>query len=118
MFALSLNFVGAGQAQAAPCSTKDKLIFGGGGSEEASTDFVFSYLMAGEFGKDVYIDRISEIVKSWKKTTKSKKLKAALIKFEIEFEVDGKNGITKYKYIPELSKAYKNIQTIFKYDRC
>lgn len=118
MLALSLNFVGASQAQAAACSAKDKYNWSHDASDgKDKPNMEGLYAMAGFIGSDEYVGAIFDLLESWKKTTKSKKLKAALIKFETQFEIHGASGI-KYSYIPELKKEYNALSTIFKFNRC
>jgi hypothetical protein len=119
ILALTLNFLFVGQAQAAACSAKDKYRFDRPASKSVYGDFsslANAYKVAG-FQCDSCIGNVFDVLDNWKKETKSKKLKAALEKFEIQFEMHGSSGI-RYSNIPSLTAAYKSIETIIKFNRC
>jgi len=116
--ALNVACLGVGSAQAATCAAKDKYIFSHNANDGANKpNFQGTYALAGFVGSDEYIQQMFDLLTSWKKSTKSAKLKAALIKFETQFETYGASG-TKYAYIPQLKKEYDAITTIFKFNRC
>ena len=118
LLAFNINVMGSSQAQAAACSAKDKYNWSHNADDgKNKPNMEGLYAMAGFMGSDEYVGAIFDLLESWKKATKSKKLKAALIKFETQFEIHGASGI-KYSYIPELKKEYNALATIFKFNRC
>ena len=91
MFAVSLNFIGAGQAQAA-CSSFDSRSWEGYwtvepdeelGIEGVGVKGVYgSYLMTSVFGGRENEREVLKLTKTWKDKTKNKKLKSKITKFE------------------------------------
>ena len=106
------------QAQAAACSAKDKYNWSHNAEDGKNLpNFSGLYAVAGFLGDDESVEEMFDFLESWQKTTKSKKLKAALKKFEAQFEIHGASG-TKYSYIPELTKEYNALKTILQFNRC
>jgi hypothetical protein len=116
LLAINVSVIGSSQAQAAACSASDKKLF-----TSFEDRFSSANLLSGQ--EDLfndyenYISGVFALVGIWKKASKSKKLKAALTKFETQFEIHGNSG-RQYKYIPELTNAYNAVGTIIKFKRC
>ena len=114
MFAVSLNFIGAGQAQAA-CSSFDSRSWEGYWKVEPDEELGIegdgvkgvygAYLMASVFGGRERDKEVLKLTKTWKDKTKNKKLKSKITKFERLLK----------KYIPQPGSlsAYPEINFVF-----
>jgi len=115
MFALSLNFIGAGQAQAVVCSKYDKRMW---------NDSDLNFFMAVAYKDqgvsqpmtDDYINAALDLMDNWVSKTKNKKVKAAVKKYQAEFE----KGSVLYDWSsnPKLIDAQKTLASMFKLNRC
>ena len=115
LVSLNLCFIATNASYAAQCSKKDSATWWDQTGE--NEDFNGVYFAASLDGSDETIATVFEFVESWKKATKSKKLKTALTKFLDAFDQYADSG-KMYSTIPELSKAFSNINTIVKFNRC
>lgn len=117
MLALSLNFIGASQAQAAKCSTKDRLLF----LDEESNNINYYTAMASisqgiTQDADSYVENAVILLDELIAKTKSKKVKSAAKIYLKEFE---KGSILfDWSENPKMQSAQKSLIAIFKFNRC
>jgi hypothetical protein len=114
MLALSLNFVGAGQAQAA-CTKLDRELWEGYRTVEPDEELGIegdgvdgvktAYNLSSIFQEREYDLELLKLTADWKKRSKSKKLKPKIIKFE--------KLIKKYIPQPNVFSAYPDLKFLF-----
>ena len=126
MLALSLNFVGTSQAQAA-CSKLDRELWEGywtvepdeelGIEGDGVSGIIDAYNLASIFQKREYDSELLKLTADWKKRSKSKKLKPKIIKFEklIKKYIPQPNVFSTY---PDLKFTFNDIDYTIKNNAC
>jgi hypothetical protein len=118
LIALNLNFIGASQAQAAPCSRFDFIMFSGndidGDGQVEETGIQGYWGMANFLGDN---ENIIPLTQMWAKKTKSKKLKPKIIRFErlLKQYLPKPYKLSSY---PSMVKAYEDLEYIIVNDLC
>ena len=118
MFALSLNFIGAGQAQAVACSKYDKGMWNE--NEMNNVNFFTGMAFIGrgvlQPSTDENVNSALDLMDKWVKKTKNKKVKAAVKRFQTEFE----QGAVLYDWSSnaKLTSAQRTLASMFKLNRC
>lgn len=118
MFALSLNFIGAGQAQAAACSKYDKGMWNENELNNVNYFTAMAFIGRGVLQPttDDNMNAALDLMDKWVIKTKNKKVKAAVKKFQAEFE----KGAVLYDWSsnPKLTDAQRTLASMFKLNRC
>jgi|LakMenEpi03Aug12_release.lakeMendotaPanAssembly.Ray.scaffolds.fasta_scaffold419040_2 hypothetical protein len=99
-------------AHAAACSKFDRQMWDGKSKDNI---LLFSRLATDNFVVE-YVDLTLNKLDVWVATTKSKKVKAAVNKFMIEFELGAVYG--DWRSNPKYAAAHKSLSTMFKLNRC
>jgi len=126
MLAVSLNFIGAGQAQAA-CSSFDSRSWEGYWTVEPDEELGIegdgvdgvnaAYLMASVFGDRESDKEVLRLTKTWKDKTKNKKLKSKITKFERLLKKYIPQPLRLSAY-PEMDFVYKDLEYTLENDLC
>jgi len=97
----------------AACSKRDKLAWSGDEMNNLNYLHTIAYILV----DDEKIDALYERIDSWKKSTKSKKLKSALAAYEKQLDTASGSGMS-FKAHPKLQAALATIRTIVERNRC
>jgi hypothetical protein len=117
MLALNLNFIGAGQAQAAACSKYDRGMWTDNSENNVNFFTAMAYVSQGVTpNADEYVNSALDLMDAWVKKTKSKKVKSAVIKFRTEFELGAE--LFDWKSNPQYLRANMALGSMFKLNRC